>query len=107
MLISQVIITTIPNSRALLSYFAVLVIYKLSTEGLTIYRPKVILKSLTGPLGPVWRVNWVLNRHQKIESNKILNRILKQIYKLFGLIFYLILYLYRVQYNSLIRESII
>jgi hypothetical protein len=33
--------------RALLSYFAVLVIYKLSTERLTTYRPKVTLKSLT------------------------------------------------------------
>jgi hypothetical protein len=41
---------TIPNSRAMLSYFAVLVIYKLSTERLTTYRPKVTLKSLIGPL---------------------------------------------------------
>jgi hypothetical protein len=39
---------TAPNSRALLFYFAVLVIYKLSTEGLTTYRPKIILKSLIG-----------------------------------------------------------
>jgi hypothetical protein len=43
-------VITAPNSRVLLSYFAVLAIYKLFTERLTTHRPKVILKSLTGPL---------------------------------------------------------